>query len=210
VNRPGPPSNRAPSDCAPSDCAPSDRYPPHRYPSDRSSSDRAPSVGRRRLLCAAALPALLAAGCGFKLRGQTALPFKTFYAPLPTSSPFGGELRRALRTNGATIVERREDAQVRFLLLGELPEREIAALSTSGRPREYQLRYRLRWRALDALDQELIAPSEMVLRRQITVLDVQGIVNEEEVQLLYRDMRIDAIQQILRRLATLPPQPPLP
>jgi outer membrane lipopolysaccharide assembly protein LptE/RlpB len=49
----------------------------------------------------------------------------------------------------------------------------------------------------------------MLLRRAITVLDVQGIVNEEEVQLLYRDMRIDAIQQIIRRLSALPPQPPL-
>jgi LPS-assembly lipoprotein len=172
-------------------------------------SVRGPRAGRRRLL-AAGLPVLLAAGCGFKLRGQTELPFKTFHAPLPTSSQFGGELRRTLRTNGATIVERREDAQVRFELLGELPEREIAALSTSGRPREYQLRYRMRWRARDSNDAELIAANEVVLRRQITVLDVQGIVNEEEVQLLYRDMRIDAIQQILRRLATLPVQPPLP
>jgi len=174
-----------------------------------ASPARPPHDGRRRLL-AAGLAALLGAGCGFKLRGQTELPFKTFHAPLPTSSQFGGELRRALRTNGATIVERREDAQVRFDLLGELPEREIAALSTSGRPREYQLRYRVRWQTRDANDRELIGPNEIVLRRQITVLDVQGIVNEEEVQLLYRDMRIDAIQQILRRLATLPPQPPLP
>ena len=172
-------------------------------------SVRAPLAGRRRLL-AAGVPVLLAAGCGFKLRGQTELPFKTFYSPLPASSQFGGELRRSLRTNGATIVERREDAQVRFELLGELPEREIAALSTSGRPREYQLRYRIRWQVRDASNAELIPASEMVLRRQVTVLDVQGIVNEEEVLLLYRDMRIDAIQQILRRLAVLPPQPPLP
>ncbi len=172
-------------------------------------SVRAPLAGRRRLLVAG-LPALLAAGCGFKLRGQTELPFKTFHSPLPASSQFGGELRRSLRTNGATIVERREDAQVRFELLGEAPEREIAALSTSGRPREYQLRYRIRWQVRDASNAELIPPSEMVLRRQVTVLDVQGIVNEEEVLLLYRDMRIDAIQQILRRLAVLPPQPPLP
>jgi LPS-assembly lipoprotein len=173
-----------------------------------SPSVRAPLAGRRRLL-AAGVPVLLAAGCGFQLRGQTELPFKTVYSPLPASSQFGGELRRALRTNGATIVERREDAQVRFELLGELPEREIAALSTSGRPREFQLRYRIRWQVRDASNAELIPASEMVLRRQITVLDVQGIVNEEEVLLLYRDMRIDAIQQILRRLAVLPPQPPL-
>ena len=39
---------------------------------------------------------------------------------------------------------------------------------------------------------------------RLTVLDVQGIVNPDEEALLYRDMRIDAVQQIVRRLvATL-------
>lgn len=170
-----------------------------------------PRAGRRRALAAAAsVAALGAGGCGFKLRGQTELPFKTFWSSLPPSSQLGGELRRAVRTNGAAVVDRRADAQVRFELLLELPEREISALSTSGRPREFTLRYRVRWQAKDGADRELIGPSELLLRRAITVLDVQGIVNEEEVQLLYRDMRIDTIQQILRRLSTLPQQPPVP
>lgn len=178
----------------------------------RARPVRRPHPGRRRALGAAgALAAALAAGgCGFKLRGQTELPFKTFWSSLPQNSPLGSELRRSIRTNGATTVDRRDDAQVRLEMLLELPEREIAALSTSGRPREFTLRYRLRWQAKDGADRELIAPTELLLRRAITVLDVQGIVNEEEVQLLYRDMRIDAIQQILRRLSALPPQPPVP
>jgi LPS-assembly lipoprotein len=158
--------------------------------------------GSRRALLFAA-PALLAAGCGFRLRGATELPFRTFHSSLPQSSQFGAELRRAVRSNGATVVDRREDAQVRFDLLTESVEREISALSTSGRPREFQLRYRIRWQVKGASEQELIAPNEMVLRRSITVLDVQGIVNPDEEVLLYRDMRIDATQQILRRLATL-------
>jgi LPS-assembly lipoprotein len=160
----------------------------------------------RRLLGHAllvAVPALLAAGCGFKLRGVTELPFRTFYSSLPQSSQFGAELRRAVRSNGAQVVDRREDAQVRFDLLSESVEREISALSTSGRPREFQLRYRIRWQVRDSAERELIAPNEMLLRRSITVLDVQGIVNPDEEALLYRDMRIDATQQILRRLSVL-------
>lgn len=164
---------------------------------------------RSRRTALALLAGLCLSGCGFALRGQTQLPFKTFWSALPKSSLLGGELRRAIRTQGATVVELREEAQLRFELLLEQPEREISALSTSGRPREYQLRYRVRWRARDAREQELVAVTELVLRRAITVLDVQGILNEDEVQLLYRDMRIDAIQQILRRLSVLPVQPPI-
>jgi LPS-assembly lipoprotein len=163
---------------------------------------------RRRLLRVAAVLAgapLAGPGCGFQLRGATELPFKTFFSSVPQASQFGGELRRALRTNGAIIVERREDAQVRFDLQGEAVEREIAALSTSGRPREYQLRYRVRWSVKDASETDLIASNEMLLRRSITVLDVQGIVNPDEEALLYRDMRIDAVQQIVRRLGSMKP-----
>jgi LPS-assembly lipoprotein len=157
---------------------------------------------RRALLTGAGACGALA-GCGFKLRGQTALPFRTFHSSLPPSSLLGGELRRAVRANGATIVDRRDDGQARFDLLGEALEREITALSTAGRPREFQLRYRIRWQVKGTAERELIAPSEMVLRRAIAVLDLQGIVNPEEEALLYRDMRLDAVQQILRRLSTI-------
>jgi LPS-assembly lipoprotein len=156
----------------------------------------------RRALAGAALAGVLG-GCGFTLRGATRLPFSTFYSSMPQSSQFGGALRRALRTNGATVVERRDEAQVRFDLLFESIEREISALSSSGRPREYQLRYRIRWQVRDASERDLIGANEMLLRRAITVLDVQGIVNPDEEALLYQDMRVDAVQQILRRLSTL-------
>jgi len=160
--------------------------------------------GRRCLL--AALP-LLTAGCGFKLRGAADLPFETFYTGVPSASELDGELHRAIRRNGGTIVERREDAQARFDLLGETPERDISALSTSGRPREFLLRLRLRWQLRDSAERDLIPATEMLLRRTITVLDNQGVANQDEEALLYRDMRTDAVQQILRQMSALKAKP---
>lgn len=142
-------------------------------------------------------------GCGFTPRGQATLPFKTLYSSVAPASAFGGELRRTLRTNGVTVVDRRDDAQARFDLLSELQEREITALSISGRPREYQLRLRLRWQLKGEGERDLIAANDLVLRRQIAVLDLQGVVNPEEEALLYADMRSDAVRQILRRLSAL-------
>ena len=49
----------------------------------------------------------------------------------------------------------------------------------------------------------LIAPTEMVLRRTITVLDVQGQINPEEEALVLRDMRTDAASQVVRRMAVI-------
>jgi LPS-assembly lipoprotein len=161
-----------------------------------------PALPRRRGVLALAVP-LLAAGCGFQLRGAADLPFKTFYSSAAANSAFGGELRRTVRANGVTVVDRRDQAQARFDLLSEVQEREITALSTSGRPREFQLRLRLRWQVRDAAERDLIAANEMVLRRLINVLDNQGVANQDEEALLYRDMQKDAVQQILRRLSTV-------
>jgi LPS-assembly lipoprotein len=173
-----------------------------RTPAWSAGSRPAPPARRARRVLLAALP-LLAAGCGFKPRGAADLPFDTFYASMPSASEFGGELRRAIRRNGGTIVERREEAQARFDLLGESQERDISALSTSGRPREFVLRLRLSWRVRDTAERDLIPPTDMLLRRTVTVLDNQGVANQDEEALLYRDMRVDAVQQILRQMSTL-------
>jgi len=159
-------------------------------------------AARRRLLGAATLTIALAS-CGFRMRGAEPLPFRTLYSSLPRSSPLGAELRRATRSAGGTVVDRREDAQVSFELIAEVIERDISALSVSGRPREFELRMRLRWRATDAAGAELVPPSDLTMRRYVNVIDTQGIATQDEEALLYRDMRVDAVQQILRRLSAV-------
>lgn len=167
-----------------------------------------PRAPRRAALSAglwtlAAAAAGLIGGCGFKPRGAAELPFTLVHIQALSASAFASELRRNLRANRIDITARREDAQARFDLLGETQEREITALSTAGRPREYQIRLRLRWQLRDASDRVLLPPTEMVLRRTITVLDAQGQLNPEEEALMLRDMRSDGARQVVRRMAAV-------
>ena len=53
----------------------------------------------------------------------------------------------------------------------------------------------------------LLPPTEMVLRRTITVLDAQGQLNPEEEALMLRDMRADGARQVVRRMAAVKPPP---
>jgi len=55
----------------------------------------------------------------------------------------------------------------------------------------------------DASDRVLLPPTEMVLRRTITVLDAQGQLNPEEEALMLRDMRSDGARQVVRRMAAV-------
>lgn len=149
------------------------------------------------------------AGCGFQLRGATDMPFKTLYTNFAETSQLGSEFKRTFRQQGdARIVPALAGAEAWLDIQGETRDKEIVAFSSTGRPREYQLRLRLLYRVLDAKSNELIPPSELVLRRDIITTDSQLVAKQQEEILLYREMQSDMVQQLVRRLATAKPKAP--
>ncbi|WP_026354613.1 LPS-assembly lipoprotein LptE [Massilia niastensis] len=168
----------------------------------------APRIQLVRVL-AALLAAAVLAGCGFQLRGsggQYNMPFQSVWLAFPETSPLGTELKRNLRAAGTVRVE--EDAskaQALFDVLGESRGKSILSLNSLGRVREYSLSYTLVFRVRDANNRELLAPTEITLRRNIAFDESQVLAKESEEVLLYRDMQADLVQQILRRLAAIKP-----
>jgi LPS-assembly lipoprotein len=69
--------------------------------------------------------------------------------------------------------------------------------------REFQLRLRLRFRLITPQGRELIPETEIALQREIGFAESAALAKEEEETLLYRDMRADMLQQVLRRLASV-------
>ena len=185
-------------------------------PARRAASRRAfaGSNVRRHVLRIPGLPlvplaatALLVAACGFQLRGSATLPFSTLYVQAAPTSQFATDLRRAVRSgSGTRIAERPEQAEVVLHILSELQEKQILSLTGGGRVSEYQLRYRVSFRLTDSKNREHIPTSEIVLRRDYTYNDSQVLATESEEALLYRDMRNDAVQQLVRRLQAAKPQ----
>ncbi|MFP5412581.1 MAG: LPS assembly lipoprotein LptE [Gammaproteobacteria bacterium] len=161
---------------------------------------------RRRLLAAGLLGAAsLLAGCGFRLRRSAALPFRTLYTGFAPTSAIGAEFRRLVRVAEDTeLVDDPKKAEARLEVLREQREREVVAFSTTGRPREYQLRLRFGFRVVDAQSRELLPPTELVLSRDIVSTDIEVVAKQQEEELLFRDMQSDLVQQLLRRLAAIP------
>lgn len=146
--------------------------------------------------------ALLLPGCGFRLRGEATLPFESIYVQGAAASPFTIQLKRSITAGTqARITDKPEDAQVVLQIMNERHEKEILALSGGGRVREFYLRYRVTYRLTDSKrTTEYIAPSEIVLRRELTYSDVEALAKESEEMLLFRDMQTDAARQLLFRL----------
>ena len=152
-----------------------------------------------RLALAAALSLL--AACGFQLRGAADMPFGTLYLPGATGG-IALELKRNIQSGSATrVVDDPKAAEAQLLFSEETRIKEILALSTAGRVREYRLIYRVGFRVGDGKGGDFVPPSTVTLTRDVTYDDAVALAKETEEQQLYRDMQADMVQQIMRRLA---------
>jgi LPS-assembly lipoprotein len=156
------------------------------------------------MLALLACATLAAAGCGFQLRGQQSFPFETIN--VPTNTPLGVELQRniASASERTKLVPSAAEADAVLSVLTEQQEKVILSLNTQGRVREFQLRYRVVYRVAGPKGADFVPPTAIVLTRDITFND-QVLAKEAEEALLYREMRSDMVQQIMRRLAAAKP-----
>ena len=124
----------------------------------------------------------------------------------PDHHAFSPTRRRLIATTGSTTVtEDVAQADARLQILANERGREILSLTGAGKVREYQLTQTLRFQLLDKAGKALIAPTSISAAREFTFDDSQVLGKEQEETLLYKDMQNDLLQQLMRRLATVPP-----
>lgn len=156
------------------------------------------------LLSVAAVSLLLSA-CSFQLRGQADLPFERIHVETSGFSLFAAELRRTLQSGSKVeVTDTPKQAQIVLRITSEREEKKILSLSGTGSVSEFELIYSIGYRVMDNQLQDLVAPGEISLRRDMTFDDTLTLGKESEEALLYRDMQSDAVQQMLRRLAAIP------
>ena len=162
-----------------------------------------------RALSLALLAMLLVSACGFKLRGsgpQPELPFKTLFLGFAETSPLGIQLRRNLSATGnVKVVTDRKDADAIMEVLTDVKDKQVLSLNSQGRVREFTLLYRLGFRIVDNKGRELLAPTQIVIRRIQTYNENQVLAKEAEEATLFREMQSDLVQQVLRRISAIKP-----
>lgn len=160
-------------------------------------------TARRRLLAGAALAAL--GGCGFHLRRAPELRFATLQLTgFDRGSPLEAELRRQIDTSATTrVTTDAARAQVVLEALDDNRRRSVVASTAFGQVREIQLLTRLRFRLRTPSGRELIAPTEIELKRDMSYNETDALAKEQEEALLVRSMTSDIATQVLRRLAAV-------
>jgi LPS-assembly lipoprotein len=162
-----------------------------------------------RIVFVALLAMLVLSACGFRLRGtgpQPELPFKTLFVSVAETSPIGVQLRRNLDVmRNIQIVTDRKLADAALEVLNEGRDKQVLSLNSQGRVREYTLLYRLNFRVVDKEGRQLLAPTELVIRRIQSFNENQVLAKEAEEATLFREMQSDLVQQVLRRVSAIKP-----
>jgi LPS-assembly lipoprotein len=159
------------------------------------------SLQTPRLLVMLALAMLLSA-CGYQLRGDATLPFKSIYidAANPDSALIK-ELRNNLKANKIQVSDKAEKAGIILNIALEQSDKQILSLDNTGLVNEYQLRYHVSFRAYDNQQREWLPASEVMLTRDLIYDNSQILAMSSEEAMLYHDMQTDMAQQIMRRLS---------
>ena len=111
-------------------------------------------------------------------------------------------MRTALQTQAGVKVEEAQDVPT-LVLSGEGFESQVLSVSATGKVAEYLLKYEVSFRLAGPEGRELAPAQTVKLHRDLSFDRLNVIAKEKEEEELRRDMRRDAVQQILRRLAKL-------
>lgn len=162
---------------------------------------------RRTLLSLAAVSVVGGlSACGFRLRGVPQFGFSSLYIAAPPGSLLARELQRTLEGAGSSLKVLRDPTTMATAgaimdIVSEQQERVVVGQSASGQVRELQLRLRVRFRLRNLAGQEPIPETDIVQERDISYNETIALAKEAEEALLYRTMRTEIVQQLMRRLA---------
>ncbi len=149
-------------------------------------------------------------GCGFALRGAPNFAFESLRLQGSEATPVARELRRALQgvglhvfTSGTPASPEGDTGQVVMTVVTDQREKTVVGQTAAGQVRELQLRTRFKFRLATAAGKDLLNDTELLLERDISFTETAVLAKEAEEALLFRDMQIDIVQQVMRRLAAV-------
>jgi LPS-assembly lipoprotein len=150
-----------------------------------------------------ALPAL-AAACGFAPRQSQPLPMRTLaLVGFRPESALRPALQRDLARAGVALRDNPAQADAVLEAITDARERAVAASTAAGQVREVTLRVRLRFRVATPAGRLLLAPSDLLLTRDMSYNESAALAKEQEELTLFRAMEDDIVAQVMRRLASV-------
>ena len=151
------------------------------------------------------LSVCLLAACGFHLRGPVELSAEItpIFLEQGADNALNRELRALLSRSGKNnLTQTKSEAKAVLSIVSAREKKRVVAVDNSGRARQYDLSYILRYRLTGKNVPQLGADNISVLhlKRSLNFDPESVLAIGHEVETLYRDMRKDSARLILQRL----------
>ncbi len=151
--------------------------------------------------------AVILSGCGFHPAGKVLLPRVMRITYIESDNPYGNLenlLRRTLTDSGVKVVETRDRATAVLDIERATTKRRLLAVNNLGRPVQYMLVYRVRYRLLAPGGRMLIPEREIRLERTYAYSVRTELASGRQADALLASLQRTASRLILLRLRTYP------
>ncbi|NEN75897.1 hypothetical protein F9B74_06095 [Pelistega sp. NLN82] len=140
--------------------------------------------------------------CGFKMRGQTDLPYKTVYANISRNTSFGIYIYRLLKASSpdTVVVDDAKDADIIITQLSMNRNRTEVSLDADGKVEEYELGISLHFTVTDNQGNVLIEPSSLDSTQLLPYDEDVADAKNAEMSLMYSNMEKNIADRLYRRL----------
>ncbi|AMD44637.1 LPS assembly lipoprotein LptE [Bordetella holmesii] len=145
---------------------------------------------------------MLLTACGFQMRGETPLPFKTLYVGIPDNTRFGADVRRSIRAVSpeTRIVADPKAAAANLQQVSSTRSLRDVALNAQGRVEEYELGLVFTFRLVDSTGRAIIPDTTFTVYRDLPYDDGVVQAKQSQMEALYESMQQTLLSRLLRRL----------
>lgn len=158
-----------------------------------------------RALALAAVFALLATGCGWRMQGTARLPevmSATYVETTDRYTDFNRMLRESLEASGARVVSDRVQASAIVRIRKDNSGQRVLSVSARNTPEEYEVFYAVEY-SVESPTGELLAPQQLELTRDYSYDTTAVLAKQREQSMLREALARDLAGLVVRRLASL-------
>ena len=162
--------------------------------------------GKRRELLVTGLAFFSVAtlsACGWRIRGKIDLPYKNLLVSGVMTPEFRNDLEMYLRVNDVNLVTKAQDAEVILEIITEQNAKQVLSYNGAGQITAYRIISRVAFRVFNPDGIEVLPEADIYLTRDIDFNQANIQSFDLLVAEFVKNMRIDIVGQLMRRLASI-------
>jgi LPS-assembly lipoprotein len=141
--------------------------------------------------------------CGWRMRGKIDLPYRNLLLSGVMTPEFRNDLEMYLRVNDVNLVTKAQDAEVILEIITEQNAKQVLSYNGAGQITAYRIISRVAFRVFNPDGIEVLPEADIYLTRDIEFNQANIQSFDLLVAEFVKNMRIDIVGQLMRRLASI-------